>query len=169
MRVETNINKLGDKILSGRESIAKAKEEDFADNQRYRLDDQAHLANVAARLGKPMSHTELISKVSALTGHTVWAEESQNWLGGMNFYTERNGQKVCLAAPFEKGWIPENSYVIEDEMKLPAQAKRGWRTVLYRLIAAKVLTKQIVDKHFGRALEANESHVRWNIYTRNYN
>lgn len=165
MLVQTDPNKLGDKRLSKEEILLQSFEQTDKRLQQFRLDDHEELKNVEQRLGRPMSHQELIRKVTT-TNPKVWAEESLADRNVMGFYTERNGEKVCLAAAFEKGWLPEFSIIFTDAADLPIKEKRGWRTVLIRLLSSGVLTWAQVLDIFGDAHGVNSK--RWRYYTQRY-
>lgn len=132
---------------------------------RYRLDDHEDLKNAEARMGKQMAHNELIRRVVKLNPN-VWAEDSRTHKNGIGFYTtDSEGNKKYLVA-FEKGYLPEFSYIIVDRADLPIKEVRGWRTVLLRLLKQGVLTwKQIVDV-FEDAYGYNAK--RWQHYTRQH-
>lgn len=113
------------------------------------LADQDELADATARLGKPMQHSELIKKVVGLTNGKLHAEASIAWPGGYNFYMFVNGEKVCLGAPFEQGWMPEYTVVHENERHVVDSRTVGWREVLMRLMKKRILTEKQVFKAFG--------------------
>ena len=160
-------NKLGDKILSGSEALAKAKEEDAIENRQYQMDDHLLLTNLEARMGRPMMYQTLIERILKMNPN-IWVEDSINCPGYANFYTMRGWVKTCLDAAFEKGALPEFSILIEDDIrKLPVKEIRGWWTVLYRLLAQRAITKRQIRKAFGPEPEGFNS-ARWKTFTRDF-
>jgi hypothetical protein len=155
---------LGDKRLSGEEALLRSFENTDAMLQRYRLDDHEHLKDADARTGRPMLHTELISRVTRLNGR-VWAEDSLNAAGNVGFYHNKGGVKSYICA-FEKGALPEYTIIFTDCADLPVKQKQGWRNILLRLLGAGVLTWAQVLDIFGDAHGCNAQ--RWKFYTRKY-
>jgi hypothetical protein len=158
---------LNDGLLNAEDALEKKRQETYQKDERYRLPGQEELTNVMASLGSPTSHTDFIKKVEKLSKQRIWTEDSLNYTGGMNWYTERNGEKVCLGAPFLKGYLPEFDVIHTDERNLPNGKTPGWRNVLSQLIVAKVLTKTQVDKAFG--IPISDRAARWHKFTREYN
>lgn len=150
--------------LSAEEQLLKSFEETDKMLQVYRLDDHEELKNAEKRLGKPMSHTDLIRKVTRLNP-AIWEEDSINDRNVVGFYTSRNGVKTYLVA-FEKGHLPEFSFILVDAADLPVKEKRGWRTVLLRLLAKNALTWAQVLEVFGDAHNLNSE--RWRKATQKY-
>lgn len=154
------------KQLSPHERLLASFEQTDRMLQQYRLDDHEALKNAETRIGKPMLHTELIQRVSKLTHNRVWAEDSRNDSKVSGFYTVREGVKHFLGA-FDKGPLPEFSFILTDSADLPVKEKRGWRTVLVRLLKQGVLTWSQVISGFGDATHSVSS-GRWNFNTREF-
>lgn len=165
MLIVPDSTKLGDGKLSPHEQLKKSFEETDSALMQYRLDDHEDLKNAEKRLGKPMQHQELIRRIERCNPR-VWAEATINHDTGMNFYTNRKGVKTCLGAAFEKGWLPEFSIVFVDAADLPVKEKRGWRTVVVRLLKQRIITWEQVLNVFGDALGHNSK--RWAMETQQY-
>lgn len=141
---------LGDKgLLSREESLLRSFEQTDGRLDQYRLDDQDDFKNAAARLGRQMSHQDFVRYVTKLNPG-IWAEDSNYDSKVIGFYRLVRGEKKYLVA-FEKGYLPEFSIVSTDSADLPVKERRGWRTVLYRLLAQKALTWKQVMEIFGDA------------------
>jgi hypothetical protein len=134
--------------------------------QQFRLDDHEALKNAETRIGKPMTHAELIQRVGKLTHNRVWAEDSRNDEKVCGFYTVHDGGKKFLCA-FDKGPLPEFSFIFTDAADLPIKEKRGWRTVLVRLLKMGVISWSEVISGFGDASHSVSS-GRWNFNTREF-
>jgi hypothetical protein len=156
---------LGDKRLSREERLLKSFEETDRALEKYRLDDHEELKNAEKRLGQQLSHQELIRRVVKLNPQ-VWAEDSNYDKNVVGFYrTNSAGEKEYLVA-FEKGILPEFSFIFVDAADLPVKEKRGWRTVLHRLLAKGALTWAQVLEIFGDAHGINAT--RWRSNTQRY-
>jgi len=157
---------LGDKKLSAEEKLKQSFEQTDHMLDRYRLDDHETLKDQAARMGTPMHHNELIRKVTALNA-SVWAEDSlTNPTTVIGFYTKLpDGSKKYLGS-FEKGFLPEFSYVLVDAADLPIKEKRGWRTVLLRLLKQGVLSWGQIKAAFGDSMHVSSE--RWRRETQKY-
>ena len=170
MLIETNPNRLGDKLLSAKEALQKSFEDTDRRLRIYRLTDHEELKDVRARFGRPLSSQELIRRVLKLNS-ALWVEDSINMPGNCGFYRTHTPQfpgdsdKQFLAA-FPKGVLPEFSIILTDAADLPIKEQRGWRTVLLRLIQQKALNMAGVLEAFGDAYNATAK--RWMQYTQRY-
>lgn len=165
MLIVSDANQLGDGKLSTHEQLLKKFEDTDVMLNRYRFDDHDHLKDVEARLGQQMTHTDLVYKVTKLNPR-IWAEDSINDKNVVGFYTlDAEGNKKYLVA-FEKGFLPEFSYILTDAADLPIKEKRGWRTVLVRLLKSKVLTWKQIMLIFGDT--HGKASRRWEIETQRY-
>lgn len=144
-------------MSKAKESLAQKYEETDRALQRYRLPDHEDLKQVEKRLGSPILHTELVRKVTKLNPN-VWAEDSLADRNVIGFYTMANGQKKYLVA-FDKGWLPEFSYILTDRADLAYKEVRGWRTVLHRLLSQGALTMKQIASAFRIA--GHSADGRW--------
>lgn len=153
------------KKLSPQEQLKAHYEDTDRALMRYRLSDHDDLQDAAKRMGTPLMSNDLITRVEKLTGRKVWAEDSyrdpQNVAG---FYHIKKGEKTFICA-FDKGPMPEFSIVLTDAADLPIKEKRGWRTVLTRLLQADVLTWSQVVYGFGDG-RSHAAANRWSFNTR---
>lgn len=151
--------------LSAREALIEKQEETNKALNQYRLDDHAELKDVNQRIGSPMWHTEFISRVEKATHRKVWAEDSYRDKEVAGFYTTINGEKTYICS-FQKGAMPEFSIIVTDERDLPIQEKRGWRTVLTRLLqTGNIKFYQIKNAFDIREHQADE---RWRANTQSF-
>lgn len=166
MPVEPNINRLGDKLLSPKEALKKAYEETDKRLNKYRLYDHEELKQTAARMGKPLTHNVFIARVLKMNPNLIY-EDSINYPGHGAFYLVTNNIKKYLGAAFQKGFLPEFDIIQVDAADLATGKTVGWRSVLWRLIKQKAITKNQCDAAFGKA-GVNDVNVRWNRFTRNW-
>jgi hypothetical protein len=152
------------KRISGREKLAALKQDTTKQLDRYRLSDHDELKKAEKRTGQMLYHTELVRRIEKLTHKRVWAEDSNNDTNVCGFYTQHQGVKKFICA-FDKGPLPEFSHITTDERDLPIREKRGWRTVLTRLMQAKVITWPQVAYGFGDGMD-NANAERWSFNTR---
>lgn len=155
------------KKLSPQEQLKRSYEDTDKRLDTYRLSDHTDLQNVEKRAGQPLTHQEFIRRVEKLTNRGVWAEDSyrdpQNVSG---FYTVKNREKTYICS-FDKGVMPEFSLIVTDSADLPIKEKRGWRTVLTRLLQAKVITWPQVVYGFGDG-QSHAAADRWSFNTRTF-
>jgi hypothetical protein len=136
------------KSISPQERLLASFEQTDRQLNQYRLADHADLKDAAVRMGHPMFHTEMIQRVAKLSHSRIWAEDSRNDDKVCGFYHAKDGVKTFICA-FDKGPLPEFSYIITDNADLPIKEKRGWRSVLVRLLKAKAIDWSDVMKGFG--------------------
>lgn len=151
------------KRLSPQEQLLRNYQDTDRQLERYRLSDHDDLKNAAKRLGSPLSHTDLIRRVEKITHRRVWAEDSNFDSNVVGFYHVKNGVKSFVCA-FDKGPLPEFSIIVTDNADLPIKEKRGWRTVLTRLLHARAISWSEVVYGFGDGMYHAASN-RWNANT----
>lgn len=139
------------KRLSPQEQLLRSYEDTDKRLERYRLSDHNDLKNARKRLGQPFTHRELIQRVEKVTNRRVWAEDSLHDPNVVGFYYTKNGQKAYVCA-FDKGMLPEFSIILTDTADLPIKEKRGWRTVLTRLLQTGAMSWSEVVYGFGDGL-----------------
>lgn len=93
-------------------------------------------------------HNEFVRRVLKLNP-SLWVEDSIAAPGMFNFYRMKEGRKVALNTPLNRGFIPEFSIITTDNADLPVKLQLGWRTALQRLVQQKVLTKRQVLETWG--------------------
>ena len=128
----------------------------------YRLWDHKSFCDFHIRKGLVLHSSEFIFKLQRLAP-LILVRPQLNFPDDWGLYIDILGREIYLSG-FPKGWITEFSYTLVDERNLPIEERRGWRTVLLRLLARGVLSwKQVVDT-FGNS-EGYNSH-RWLTYTK---
>jgi hypothetical protein len=153
-------------LLSPEEALIKSFENTDKMLQQYRLDDHEELKNAEQRMGQRMEHNELVRRVCKANPYVFAEDSNADPEHVMGFYfTNRKGEKEFVCA-FDKGYLPEFSIIFVDAADLPVKEKRGWRTVLLRLLAKDCLTWEQVMEIFGDAHGINSR--RWRFYTRRY-
>lgn len=154
------------KRLSPQEQLLRSYEDTDHALERYRLSDHADLKNAQKRLGQPLMHTELIRRIEKTTNRRVWAEDSRNDSNVVGFYFVKDGQKRYVCA-FDKGALPEFSIILTDNADLAIKEKRGWRTVLTRLLESGAMSWSEVVYAFGDGL-SHAAAKRWALNTRKF-
>jgi hypothetical protein len=154
------------KRISAKEALVKIKAENYQAGEQYRLSDHVELKNSEKRTGQMLYHTDLIRRIEKITHKRVWAEDSIHDKAVCGFYTQHEGVKKFLGA-FDKGPLPEFSHILTDDRDLPIKEKRGWRTVLTRLMQMKVITWPQVVYGFGDGRD-NAAADRWSANSREF-
>lgn len=153
--------------LSAAEKLQRSYQDTDKALMQYRLSDHDDLKDAEKRMGRPLMSNDLITRVEKLTNRAVWAEDSyrdpENIAG---FYTVNKREKVLICA-FDKGPMPEFSIILTDAADLPIKEKRGWRTVLTRLLQAGALTWDQVQYGFGDG-RSHAAANRWAFNTREF-
>jgi hypothetical protein len=93
-----------------------------------------------------MSSGDFISKLRSVCPNLLFRDG--NVQGDVSVCAVR-GNELRYICYFTRGRMPEFEIVITNEQELPVSQKRGWRTVLLRLIKAGLLTEEQARKHFG--------------------
>ena len=154
------------KKLSAVEALSRAKADTNTRLDKYRLDDHDDLKDAEKRLGQPMFSSDLITRIERLTHRRIWAEDSYQDSAIAGFYTtDTDGSKKFLCA-FDKGAMPEFSIILTNEQDLPVKERRGWRTVLTRLIQMKAVSMPELEKGFQ--FRDHQSDERWRANTRDF-
>lgn len=81
------------------------------------------------------------------------------------FYAALASQLVYLSG-FPQGWLTEFSYTLVDARDIPSEERRGWRTVLLKLMGRGVISWEQVVEEFGHSDGLNSE--RWMIHTEPY-
>ena len=163
------------KRIAGQERLDGYKADTHKMLDRYRLSDHEELKKSEKRTGQMLFHTDLIRRIEKITHKRVWAEDSKHDTNVCGFYTTATNPDKTSAdfgkpvkkfiCAFDKGALPEFSHIITDERDLPIREKRGWRTVLTRLMQAKALTWPQVVYGFGDGIDHAASE-RWSFNSR---
>lgn len=131
---------------------------------RYRLSDHNWMKDFHRRKGFVIHSSELIYRIQALNPN-VKVQYQMNYEQDWGLYIPL-GRKLTYVSSVPKGWLTEFSYLLVDDRDLPEFERRGWRTVLIRLMGKGVLTWEQVEAEFGSSEGVNAD--RWLIYTRSY-
>lgn len=131
---------------------------------QYRLYDHASFKDFERRKGLVLHSSEFLLRLSQLDP-SIRIHHQINFSDDWGIYADRGSVLAYLSA-VPKGWLTEFSYALVDERDLPSEERRGWRTVLLRLLAFGVLTWRQVEKEFGDSEGFNSE--RWLTYTAPY-
>lgn len=131
---------------------------------RYRLWDHNSFRDFHRRKGQVLHSSEFILRINRLNPD-IFVEQQLNFPDEWGFYLDMASGRVYLSG-FPKGWMTEFSYCLVDERDLPTDEKRGWRTVLVRLMGRGALTWEQVESEFGDSEGFNSE--RWKIYSAPY-
>lgn len=137
-------------------------------HDRYRLYDHASFKDFERRRGECLHSSEFIYRVQELNPFVI-IQHQINFDSDWGMYLDVRDRLVYLSG-FHNGWLTEFSYTFVDERDIPTEERRGWRTVLLRLMARGVLSWEQVVSEFGHSDGLNSE--RWHTYTmpfRNYN
>lgn len=129
----------------------------------YRLSDHAAFADFERRKGQVIHSSEVIYRILRLAPRLV-VQRQLNFEHEWGFYFP--GQRLIYLSGFHDGWLTEFSYAFVDDRDLPTEERRGWRTVLVRLMGRGVLLWRDVVKEFGNSDGLNSE--RWLRYTAPY-
>lgn len=171
MLILPDSSKLGDgrngENLRDAEAIAHLNEKNERDLKRYRWHDQAEITDCFRRIGERMHHSELIRRVTSLNAH-IFVEQSINYANSLGFYHQdpQTGERKYLSC-FDKGAMPEFSFILCDYQDIPEEEVRGWRTVLVRLLTEKALTWRQVKEEFGDPINDLNAN-RWYAETKQF-
>lgn len=99
------------------------------------------------RLGTVMHSSEFITKLHKLLPNLV--VRSGNIEGDLSLYRVY-GDQVDFICYTNSGFLPEFSIVEFNKDRQPIHERRGWRTVLLRIIRFGLLTEKEVEAVFGR-------------------
>lgn len=162
---------LGDGVnganLRNAEALAFNQAKTKRDMLRYRWDDQAEMTDCERRIGRRMHHSDLARRVTRLNP-AIFFEQSINFENSLGFYHQDpfTGAKTYLSS-FDKGDMPEFSFILCDYQDIPEQEVRGWRTVLVRLLALRALKWKQVEEEFGDPISDLNAR-RWYAETREF-
>ena len=136
--------------------------------KKQRWEDQDELRNDEARIGRPMLHSDFLTVVKRLVP-SLYITEGRI-IGDLAVYQTAPGpQKAWDDRDFRylfyvpTGVLPEFSQYqfSQDGFDIPIrESRRGWRTVLLRLIKSRLLDEQTCNQVFGRPAECEASN-RW--------
>lgn len=134
---------------------------------RQRLDHQEDYKDDSARVGRRLHHSDFLGVVKKLVP-SLYVTDG-NIQGELAlFRTYPCGQPRLNGRDFEylfycpTGYLPEFSLYDFDDRDIPIREReRGWRTVLLRLIKSGLLSEEIVDHVFGKAVGPGS-----NVYNR---
>lgn len=143
-------NYLRTQMLSADEAISAKSEELIAIKQhKGRRSDWEELADAKARMGRPMHHSEFICKLRTIIPSLIVTDGRVR--GTLSLFMVRSTpikevpdykgpEKTNFSCPVYIGWIysgdmPEYEIDVIDGFQCAIGQKRGWRTILLRLIA----------------------------------
>lgn len=143
-------NYLRTQMLSADEAVsAKADELTRIKQHKGRRSDWEELADAKARMGRPMHHSEFICKLRTIIPSLIVTDGRVR--GTLSLFMVRSTpikevpdykgpEKTNFSCPVYIGWIhsgdmPEYEIDVIDGFQCAIGQKRGWRTILLRLIA----------------------------------
>jgi len=147
--------------LSTAEHTEMLREKNYYSNavRKQRWDNQSDYENEEARWGRVMQHSELLSKIFKLIPNDLFVTEGRI-VGDLALYRvygrpqpDLDGRTFRYLFYIPTGRLPEFSQYEFDHRDIPVKEKRrGWRTVLLRLIKSGLVTEEQVNQEFGPAL-----------------
>ena len=131
--------------------------------------------DLESQLGLPLSGTEFIRRLQIMNRNLLF-EVSQSDNSKTGIYVIRNQQKVFICG-MERGFMPERTVKHAKREKVPnpdekhkgefievetfTKETRGWRTVLMRLLRARLITAPQIDQYFPPNLNSRN----WKMLT----
>lgn len=147
--------------MSTDEHVHRLKEQNYnseaVKKQRWEHQEEDELANDRSRIGHPMHHTELLDKLRRLIPDLFVIDgRFQGDLAAYRIYGQPQprleGRTFEYLFYIPTGILPEFSAYEFDARDVPIREKlRGWRTVLLRLIKARMVSEDDINRVFGRA------------------
>jgi hypothetical protein len=141
---------------SARARYIEAKIEPLLD--KYRESDQDWFSDWSRRRGVVRHSSDLIYSIQKLNPRIFVQQQicvSDDW----GLYADVRGKVQYLSA-VPKSWLTEFSFCLLDDRNLPTEERRGWRTVLVRLLYCGALTWDQVFSEFGDP-EDGYNDYRW--------
>jgi hypothetical protein len=155
---------LSGEFLTPQETLEKYRHDKIEPlHDTYRLYDHASFKDFERRKGQVIHSSELIYRVLRLNPCLI-IQHQLNFDDEWGFYWP--SQRLIYLSGFHDGWLTEFSYSFVDDRDLPTEERRGWRTVLLRLMGRGVLSWDEVVKEFGNSDGLNSD--RWMIHTEPY-
>ena len=156
--------------LSIEENTARLREANLRNHaikkQRWEHQDQDQLANDAARVGRAMHSSEVLRSLRRLIPDLYVMDG--NIVGDLALYRiygqpqpDLDGRTYRYIGYMHEGLQPEFSqYEFDRGKDIPIrESRRGWRTVLLKLIKAGMTTEDACRKEFGEAV--GPASFRW--------
>jgi len=154
--------------LSISEHTSWQREKNLKAAQAQRWENQDEYRGDAARIGRPMHHNDFLGVLKKLAPDLYVT--SGNIPGDLAlfrvFRKPIEGKNFRYLGYCPTGIMPEYSLYLFDEYRDVAikEKKRGWRTVLLRLILADMVTEEVCDRVFGPATGQASSVYRRRLY-----
>jgi hypothetical protein len=156
---------LAAEILPYEEELAKYRETKIEPlHDLYRLSDHESFRDFERRKGEVLHSSEFVLRVQNINP-ALYLHHQINFESDWGFYADIRGKLVYLSG-FPKGWMTEFSYALIDQRNLPTEERRGWRTVLLRMLSKGMLSWEQVVSEFGDSEGFNSE--RWAVYTAPY-
>lgn len=145
--------------MSTEEHLASQREKNYRAAQGQRWQNQSDYENEEARWGRVMSSSDLLGKIFKLIPHDLFITDGRigDDLALYQVYgkpqPDLDNRTFRYLFYIPQGRLPEFSQYEFDHRDVPIKEKRrGWRTVLLRLIKTGLVTEQAVEEEFGPAL-----------------
>lgn len=153
--------------LSTSEHTARLKELNYSSHatKRQRWANQEDYENDVARIGTPLHHSDLLRKLRKLV-RSLYIMDGRI-IGDLAVFQtfpcpqpDLDGRDFKYLFYIPTGLMPEFSQYEFDERDVPIrESKRGWRTVLLRLIKLGLMSEERCDREFGSA--RGEASIVW--------
>jgi hypothetical protein len=146
--------------ISNQNKEAAAEQKEFSDGiaKQYQWLTPEEYADIGARIGRVMAHTEFITLLRKAGVHAYYQQhlhaDKANLLIGKDGFSEPTVE--CWV---QIGQMPELSIMNFDDHGAPlAERRRGWRTPLLQLILKGIISEAKAIKFFGRPKETEQFH-----------
>lgn len=118
--------------------------------KQYQWLNPSDYADVEARIGRVMSHADLITKLRQ-AGVTCFYREHPHKDKLTLLYLPQSGKELEVACWAQFGQMPELSIMNFDQYGAPlAERRRGWRTCLLQIILKGIITEDKANEVFGK-------------------
>ncbi len=130
-----------------------------------RFPDQDFYAVHPRRLGRPLHHSDVLRLLRRLLPD-LYVTDTQ--VGTVGLYVPHNrGKDLRFLGGCPLGWMPEWSMMLTDERGVAVEERRGWRTVLAKLIKQGVVEERDANRVFGRPIDEGPS-KKWHLQCRKF-
>jgi hypothetical protein len=145
--------------LSTEEHLENQREKNYRAASKQRWSNQEDYENEEARWGYVMDSSEVLRKIFKLIPHDLFITDGRI-IGDLALYRvygspqpDLDGRTFRYLFYIPQSRLPEFSQYEFDHRDVPIREKRrGWRTVLLRLIKTGLVTEEQVEEEFGPAL-----------------
>jgi len=140
----------GETSNQNKELLAEQRENNQEIAKQYQWLSEEEYKDQDARIGKLMSHADLINKLRKAGIRCHYRQHMHD--DKATLYVIKNGEEKFAAWVQINGLMPEYEFVNFDERGVVLNTRRrGWRTVLLQMILKGFITEELAQRVFGPA------------------